>query len=127
MQIVFVSEVERTYVQLFSLRVRRTGMRDRGVPVHGAGMQAHLTASGTGQYRCPTPHAVQRNVRRLGELGLSVNISEMDVRYADVSGAAMRVVALRSFVRYSQGSVRQRCACLQYSLTRRYARANASG
>lgn len=60
------------------------GMKERGVPVHGAGMQAHFTAAGTGQYRVPTPHSVQRNVRRLGELGLTVNISEMDVRYADV-------------------------------------------
>ncbi|CAM9495504.1 unnamed protein product, partial [Hapterophycus canaliculatus] len=60
------------------------GMKERGVPVHGAGMQAHFTAAGTGWRRPPTPHSVQRQVRRLGELGLSVNISEMDVRVAGV-------------------------------------------
>lgn len=54
------------------------------MPVHGAGLQAHFTAAGTGMSRPPTPHSVQRNVRRLGELGLSVNISEMDVRVAAV-------------------------------------------
>lgn len=59
-------------------------MKERGVPVHGAGLQGHFTASGTGLRRPPTPHSVQRQVRRLGELGLRVNISEMDVRVAGV-------------------------------------------
>eukprot|EP00903_Cladosiphon_okamuranus_P011673 g10979.t1 len=58
------------------------GMKERGVPVHGAGLQGHFTAAGTGLRRVPTPHSVQRQVRRLGELGLRVNISEMDVRVA---------------------------------------------
>jgi endo-1,4-beta-xylanase len=56
------------------------GMLERGVPVGGVGLQAHFTASGVGTGRCPTPAAVAANVRRLGELGLRVNISEMDVR-----------------------------------------------
>ncbi|CAM9283040.1 unnamed protein product, partial [Ascophyllum nodosum] len=60
------------------------GMKDRGVPVHCAGLQAHFDAAGVGLKRPPTPHSVRRNVRRLGELGLSVNISEMDVRVADL-------------------------------------------
>ena len=56
------------------------------MPVHCAGLQAHFDAAGVGLKRPPTPHSVRRNVRRLGELGLSVNISEMDVRVADVRG-----------------------------------------
>lgn len=60
-------------------------MKNRGVPVHGAGLQAHFDAAGTGLRRPPTPHSMRRNVCRLGDLGLSVNISEMDVRVADVS------------------------------------------
>lgn len=60
-------------------------MKERGVPVHGVGMQAHFTAAGTRQRRPPTPHSVRRNVRRFGDLGLTVNISEMDVRITDVS------------------------------------------
>lgn len=59
-------------------------MNERGVPVHGVGLQAHFDAAGTGLRRPPTPHSVNRQVRRLGKLGLSVNISEMDVRIAGV-------------------------------------------
>ncbi|KAL3777160.1 hypothetical protein ACHAW5_000147 [Stephanodiscus triporus] len=53
---------------------------ERNVPIHGAGMQAHFDASGTGRNRPPTPSMVKRQIRRIGELGLGVNISEMDVR-----------------------------------------------
>ena len=53
---------------------------DRGVPVHGAGMQAHFNAGGVKHQRPPTPSMVKRQIRRIGELGLKVNISEMDVR-----------------------------------------------
>ena len=56
------------------------GMKERGVPVHGAGMQAHLNAAGIALSRAPTPRSVKAQIRRLGELGLKVNISEMDVR-----------------------------------------------
>ena len=52
----------------------------RGVPVHGAGIQAHFNAGGTGRGRPPTPSMVKRQIRRIGDLGLKVNISEMDVR-----------------------------------------------
>lgn len=52
----------------------------KGVPIHGAGMQAHFSAGGTMHQRPPTPAMVKRQIRRIGELGLKVNISEMDVR-----------------------------------------------
>jgi len=52
----------------------------KGVPVHGAGMQAHFNAGGAKQQRPPTPSMVKRQIRRIGDLGLKVNISEMDVR-----------------------------------------------
>jgi len=54
--------------------------KDKGVPIHGVGLQAHFNAAGTGRQRLPTPWAVKQQIRRLGDLGLSVNISEMDVR-----------------------------------------------
>ncbi|KAG5178937.1 glycoside hydrolase superfamily [Tribonema minus] len=54
----------------------------RGVPLHEVGLQAHFDAAGTGQRRVPTPHSVARNIARFGDLGLGVNISEMDVRAA---------------------------------------------
>lgn len=55
-------------------------MKRKGVPVHGAGIQAHFNAGGTGRGRPPTPRSIKAQIRRLGDLGLKVNISEMDVR-----------------------------------------------
>ncbi len=51
------------------------GLVERGIPIHGVGLQMHLTL-GT----APKPEDVQRNIRRLGELGLQVHITEMDIR-----------------------------------------------
>jgi endo-1,4-beta-xylanase len=53
------------------------GLVDRGVPIHGVGLQMHLDAGARGG---PTPDAIAANVARLGALGLEVRISEMDVR-----------------------------------------------
>jgi endo-1,4-beta-xylanase len=55
-------------------------MKNKGVPVHGCGLQAHFDAAGTGRSRPPTPRMVKEQIHRLGKLGLSVNISELDVR-----------------------------------------------
>eukprot|EP00815_Leptocylindrus_aporus_P006476 CAMPEP_0116059322 /NCGR_PEP_ID=MMETSP0322-20121206/5722_1 /TAXON_ID=163516 /ORGANISM="Leptocylindrus danicus var. apora, Strain B651" /LENGTH=406 /DNA_ID=CAMNT_0003543671 /DNA_START=84 /DNA_END=1304 /DNA_ORIENTATION=- len=55
-------------------------LKAKNTPVHGAGIQAHFNAAGVGLQRPPTPIAVKRQIRRLGDLGLRVNISEMDVR-----------------------------------------------
>jgi endo-1,4-beta-xylanase len=55
-------------------------LKAKSVPVHGCGMQAHFDAAGVGWNRPPTPRMVKQQIRRLGELGLTVNISEMDVR-----------------------------------------------
>ena len=53
----------------------------KGVPIHGAGMQAHFNAGGVqDRQRVPTPLQVKKQIRRIGELGLKINISEMDVR-----------------------------------------------
>ena len=60
----------------------------KGVPIHGAGMQAHFSAGGTMHQRPPTPAMVKRQIRRIGELGLKVNISEMDVRISKLPALA---------------------------------------
>ena len=52
----------------------------KGVPIHGAGIQAHFNAGGVVHQRPPTPSMVKRQIHRIGKLGLKVNISEMDVR-----------------------------------------------
>jgi endo-1,4-beta-xylanase len=46
-----------------------------GVPIHGIGLEMHLRAT-----HPPPPAAIAENVARLTALGLSVRISEMDVR-----------------------------------------------
>lgn len=53
------------------------GMVERGVPIHGVGLQMHITAEGG--LRWPQ---VQQNMQRLNELGLEVHITELDVRIA---------------------------------------------
>jgi len=57
----------------------------KGVPVHGCGIQAHFNAAGTGRNRVPTPRMVKNQIHRLGNLGLKVNISEMDVRVSQLA------------------------------------------
>jgi|GEM_PF-1136400 len=47
----------------------------KGVPIHGVGFQTHLTLE-----RPPNPDNVARNIKRFEELGLIVEITEMDVR-----------------------------------------------
>src|SRR6266542_214077 len=57
------------------------GLKAQGVPIDGVGLQMHITASNS-----PSDSAVAANMRRLAELGLLVNISEMDVRTRDLPG-----------------------------------------
>jgi endo-1,4-beta-xylanase len=56
-------------------------LKERGAPVGGVGLQMHVAA----QSRPPSAD-IAANMRRLGELGLLVNISEMDVRIRNVAG-----------------------------------------
>ncbi len=57
------------------------GLLQRGVPIGGVGLQMHISASGF-----PPLADMAANMRRLGALGLKVNISEMDVRIANLPG-----------------------------------------
>src|SRR4051812_5331440 len=54
-------------------------LRAQGVPIDGVGLQMHITASNP-----PSEVNVASNMHRLAALGLSVNISEMDVRVRDL-------------------------------------------
>jgi endo-1,4-beta-xylanase len=49
----------------------------RGVPIHGVGLQAHFDV-GAINY-----DSVAENIQRLGELGLQVQITELDIKYRD--------------------------------------------
>lgn len=52
-----------------------TELVDAGVPIHGVGLQMHVTTS-----FYPSVADLTINMRRLGDLGLDVDITEMDVR-----------------------------------------------
>jgi GH35 family endo-1,4-beta-xylanase len=53
----------------------------QGVPIDGIGLQMHVSATSR-----PTDASIASNMRRLADLGLLVNISEMDVRISGVPG-----------------------------------------
>jgi len=46
-----------------------------GVPIHGVGLQMHISVE-----NYPDPESLAENIRRFRELGLKVEITEMDVR-----------------------------------------------
>jgi endo-1,4-beta-xylanase len=63
-----------------------------GVPIDGVGLQMHISANTR-----PPNASIASNMRRLAELGLTVHISEMDVRVNGVSGSPQtRLDAQRS-------------------------------
>jgi GH35 family endo-1,4-beta-xylanase len=59
------------------------GLRAQGVPIDGVGLQMHVSATSR-----PSEGSILANMSRLANLGLLVNISEMDVRIRDVPGTA---------------------------------------
>jgi endo-1,4-beta-xylanase len=68
-----------------------SGLVREGAPIGGVGLQMHLDAAAL-----PPAADVARNLRRLAELGLVVNVSEMDVRIARLGGdAASKLEAQR--------------------------------
>jgi len=57
-------------------------LKERGL-VDGVGLQMHISAASF-----PALADIQANIQRLADLGLQVNLSEMDVRVKDVPGDA---------------------------------------
>ncbi len=56
-------------------------MIESSIPIHGIGMQMHLVASAPIDFE-----SMQENIQRFGDLGLEVQVSEMDVQIAGLSG-----------------------------------------
>jgi endo-1,4-beta-xylanase len=50
-------------------------MKERGIPIDGVGMQFHVEVG-----HLPKLDEVSQNMKRLGELGLQVHITELDIR-----------------------------------------------
>ena len=57
------------------------GLLAEGVPIDGVGLQIHISATNR-----PSEGAIAANIQRLAALGLTVHISEMDVRINDTPG-----------------------------------------
>jgi len=55
-------------------------LKESGVPIDGIGLQSHLTHTGV------PPDQLAANMKRLAALGLSINLSEIDVRMGMASG-----------------------------------------
>ncbi len=51
------------------------GLRDRGVPIHGVGLQSHFKL-----WKLPSLTGIAANVKRLSDLGLEVQFTELDLR-----------------------------------------------
>jgi endo-1,4-beta-xylanase len=62
----------------------------QGVPVDGIGLQMHISANNR-----PSDPSIASNMRRLADLGLLVNISEMDVKVNGVAGSAETRLAVQ--------------------------------
>jgi endo-1,4-beta-xylanase len=66
-----------------------------GVPIDGVGLQMHISATNR-----PSDGAIAANIQRLAALGLTVHISEMDVKINDAPGnQAMRLELQRTAYR----------------------------
>lgn len=68
--------------------------KSEGVPVDGVGMEMHLHAG-----KAPPEQTVRQRIRAFGDLGLQVEITELDVRTAHLRGAerGRRIAQARAF------------------------------
>jgi endo-1,4-beta-xylanase len=71
-----------------------------GAPIDGVGLQMHISAANP-----PSPGSIAANMRRLADLGLQVNISEMDVRIRDAPGGLSMRLELQKSVYKSMVAV----------------------
>lgn len=94
-------------------------LKDKGIPVHGVGMQAHLYAD-----KGIDVDGVQRFMRELDELGLDVEITELDVidwkLPADAGKRDKTAAALVSTFLEAVVSAKRPKAIITWGLTDRY-------
>lgn len=58
------------------------------VPIHGVGMQMHIAINGTEKLaKPPDTNEMYENMKRLGDLGLEIHITEMDVAIQNATGS----------------------------------------
>lgn len=64
--------------------------KQRSVPLHGVGMQMHIDLSFD---NAATLQSFTNNIKRLGDLGLEVHITELDVRLPDSTATSLQAQA----------------------------------
>jgi endo-1,4-beta-xylanase len=57
-------------------------MLQRGVPIHGIGLQAHRLV-----HEPPKPEALAKNIKRHTDLGLQVQFTELDIEISQGTGS----------------------------------------
>jgi endo-1,4-beta-xylanase len=77
-------------------------LKESGVPIHGMGFQMHLDPRGW-----PSPEEMQKNLERFAALGLSIELTEIDVPLGEIPGSQEQKLAKQSEL--GRGVVR---ACL---------------
>jgi len=92
------------------------GLIQNGVPVHGVGLQMHVSVSNP-----PDPRELHHNIDRLNHLGLEVHITEMDVT-CDPCGLDAREVQARIYRDVLHVCLMsQKCRCVEtWGFTDRY-------
>lgn len=78
------------------------GLKESGVPIHGIGFQMHVDPR-----NWPSSEEMQRNFERFAALGLSIELTEIDVPLGEIPGNREEKLAKQSD--YARGVVR---ACL---------------
>ena len=80
-----------------------------GVPIHGVGLQMHLTRDTS----YPSASGLEANIKRLTDLGLQVIITEMDVRLPVSSGG---VASVSDLANQATLYARVVAACMKFPL-----------
>jgi len=93
------------------------GMIERGVPVHGVGLQMHLISG-----LAPLPGRAAENMERLGALGLQVHVTELDVRIRGVPAQRDLATQARTYQQVAETCLAARncTALVTWGLTDRY-------
>ncbi|MET0413580.1 MAG: endo-1,4-beta-xylanase, partial [Polyangiaceae bacterium] len=80
------------------------GMVQRGIPIHGVGLQMHLNSNAMGN---TSPEAIATNMQRIADLGLEVHITELDVSIC--RGMITDVAQRRQLQRERLAGITQTC------------------
>lgn len=70
---------------------------EKEVPIHGVGLQMHLQVGEVGDGRRISYEGLTTNINRLGDLGLQVHITELDLRHPGKADASILRRQARSY------------------------------